>query len=50
MFTLSQSHYGIYMCTPGRATILDSDGTDPSTQVDIVCCVWAPAVTSFLAR
>jgi hypothetical protein len=33
MFTLSQSHYGVYACTLDRATISDCDEMDPSTQV-----------------
>jgi hypothetical protein len=41
MFTLCQSHYGVYACTHGRATIPDSDGMDPNTQVDVVWCMWA---------
>jgi hypothetical protein len=36
MFTLCQSHYGIYACTPGGATIRDRDGMDPSTRVGVV--------------
>jgi hypothetical protein len=50
MFTLCQSHYGVYVCMHGRATFPDSDGIDPSTQVYAVRCMWAPAVTSCLAR
>jgi hypothetical protein len=48
MFTLCWKHSNAYACTPGCATILDSDGIDRSTRVYAVSCTWAPTPTSYL--
>jgi hypothetical protein len=50
MFTLCQSLYGVYACTPDGATISDSDETDPNTRVYAIMCTWAPTVVSYLIR
>jgi hypothetical protein len=50
MFTLCQSHYGVYACNPHQATILDNDEMNPITLVYIVKCAWAPAAMSYLVR
>jgi hypothetical protein len=44
-------YVGIIMaCILGRATISDSDGTDFSTRVYAIRCVWPPTAASYLIR
>jgi hypothetical protein len=50
MHVLCRSHHAIYVCILGRATMSGGDGTDSSTRVHAVMCVWAPVATSCCAR
>jgi hypothetical protein len=49
-FTLCQNHYGSYVRIPGRTSIPDGDGMDPSTREHAVRRAWAPTTSSYLAR
>jgi hypothetical protein len=45
-----QSDQGHYVCSSGRVDMSGGDGIDSSTRVPLIRHMWAPMVTSYLAR